>query len=601
MYLIGKNAWGQEDSQDIFYIAFDKRFKNLEPQSEILKKYADQNNVSFAFSTVCRYEKLKDVPTEDEYFIKRYGIKIFDSQKPSSINESIIATQYAVVKDIFRTQREYYIDRSDMFMHALLRIYLLKIGLPINKHHSDFEKEIQIAKIGSKDEAGLKIIEQYSQENDETKRLEICQIFEQHIKNIKQVKYEMKLAEKPTMKIYEKLLEEKKRKGKLDFKNITKEELYILYVTQRKSVDEIATLYGVTSKKISAKKNQYKVKMIDITLRPERVGELIDIINKEKNRSAYAELKDNMLDFEQSLFPILNYMKDGDTYLLKEFWQFVQKNEDSIIENSKAKNSDTYYKAELCVDLLLQNELIKEVDYKQYKITRKGKSFLKELDDDDIREATIPIMAKYLEDFKYYNLDYKQGYPTNKNEIENHKPEENKIVITPKEQFKKLNEFEEENDLKFKKKRTIRAARKPVKVDYTKMEKEKKDLGDFCEEMVFYREKEMLKNAGRLDLLDEVIWISKEKGDGAGYDIESFRKVGNQYQKIYIEVKGTNKNQFDDFYITINEILASHKYKEQYYICQIINAKKQNPKIKYTQGEVDKNFKLEPILYKAQS
>jgi len=174
-------------------------------------------------------------------------------------------------------------------------------------------------------------------------------------------------------------------------------------------------------------------------------------------------------------------------------------------------------------------------------------------------------------------------------------------VITPKEQFKKLNEFEEENDLKFKKKRTIRAARKPVKVDYTKMEKEKKDLGDFCEEMVFYREKEMLKNAGRLDLLDEVIWISKEKGDGAGYDIESLRKVGNQYQKIYIEVKGTNKNQFDAFYITINEILASHKYKEQYYICQIINAKKQNPKIKYTQGEVDKNFKLEPILYKAQS
>ena len=84
------------------------------------------------------------------------------------------------------------------------------------------------------------------------------------------------------------------------------------------------------------------------------------------------------------------------------------------------------------------------------------------------------------------------------------------------------------------------------------MEKEKKDLGDFCEEMVLYREREMLKNAGRTDLLDEVIWTSKEKGDGAGYDIESVRKVGNDYKKIYIEVKAKKKKQLYDFNITIN-------------------------------------------------
>ncbi len=601
MYLIGNNAWGQkDDSKNVFYVSIDKRFKDLELEKEILEEYAKQNNVGFILSTVCRYEKLKDVPTEEEYFIKRYGIKILDTQKPASIDESIIATEYALAVDIFRKQRIYYVDHSGAFIHMLLRLYLLKNGLPVNKYHSDLEKEIEIAKIGSKDEAGLEIIEQYLQENDEAKRLEICKEFEQYIKKMKQVKYEMKLSQKPTMKVYERLVQEKKKKGKLDFKNITKEELYILYVTQRKSIDEISALYNVTNRKISDKKNQYKVKMIDITLRPERLGELIDIVNKEDSRNTYTILKHNFLDFEQSIFPILNYMKDGDTYLLKEFWQFVQKNEDSIIESSKAKNSDTYYKAELCVDLLVQNELIKEVDYKQYKITKKGKDFLKQLDDCNIQEVTIPIMVKYLDNFKYYNLEYHEGYPTDENEIIQQEPDEIKS-ITPKEQSKKLTEFAGETNSKCKKKTNVKTTRKQVKTDYLKMEKEKKDLGDFCEEMVLYREREMLKNAGRTDLLDEVIWISKEKGDGTGYDIESVRKVGNDYKKIYIEVKGTNKNQFDDFYITINEILASQKYKEQYYICQIINAKKQNPKIKYTQGEIDKNFKLEPILYKAQS
>ena len=41
-----------------------------------------------------------------------------------------------------------------------------------------------------------------------------------------------------------------------------------------------------------------------------------------------------------------------------------------------------------------------------------------------------------------------------------------------------------------------------------------KKIGDFCEEMVFHRECEMLISEGREDLAKKVIWTSKEVGDG---------------------------------------------------------------------------------------
>jgi hypothetical protein len=52
-----------------------------------------------------------------------------------------------------------------------------------------------------------------------------------------------------------------------------------------------------------------------------------------------------------------------------------------------------------------------------------------------------------------------------------------------------------------------------------------------------HHEAASLRAAGRADLARRVRWISEEEGDGAGYDIASFRPDG---QTRLIEVKTTN-------------------------------------------------------------
>ena len=51
-------------------------------------------------------------------------------------------------------------------------------------------------------------------------------------------------------------------------------------------------------------------------------------------------------------------------------------------------------------------------------------------------------------------------------------------------------------------------------------------LGRAGEERVLFHERSTLTGAGRSDLAKFVRWMSKEEGDGAGYDIASFSPDG---------------------------------------------------------------------------
>ena len=412
MYIVGENAWGKvRNEEDIIYIALDKRIKDLNNKEKILKKYFKEKHIFFLLTSLCSYEKRKDIPTEQEYFIARYGIEIYNSGKDPSINENLKETEYAAAMLNFNRFRTY-IGSS---MKSLVRIYILKLGMPINKRKANFEKEIEIIKRISKDKKIIALLEEYQKSTDKNRKKEITNQFLDLLKATKQVKYEAKLKNKPTMEIYEKLLKEK---NKLDIKNLTKEELYIMYVIQKKRTNEIASLYGVERDKIDNKRNYYNIKSKESIIKPDTIKELIRRNNFYK-KYTYAKLKNVLLDFEKYIMPILNYMKDGETYLLKEFWKFCQKDKNSFLDSYISKNNEAYYKAELCMDFLLQNELIKEVEYKQYKITPKGKNLLKRMCRCNIEKTNIPIISKYLPDFKYFELEYKEGYPTSIEEISN--------------------------------------------------------------------------------------------------------------------------------------------------------------------------------------
>ncbi|ORE97751.1 DUF3883 domain-containing protein [Aurantimonas sp. 22II-16-19i] len=77
-------------------------------------------------------------------------------------------------------------------------------------------------------------------------------------------------------------------------------------------------------------------------------------------------------------------------------------------------------------------------------------------------------------------------------------------------------------------------------------------LGLRGEQFVFDFEQQNMIAEGRRDLLSEVRWVSRDEGDGHGYDIVS---VDPQTEKKkFIEVKSTRGSQYVPFFLSRNEI-----------------------------------------------
>ena len=86
--------------------------------------------------------------------------------------------------------------------------------------------------------------------------------------------------------------------------------------------------------------------------------------------------------------------------------------------------------------------------------------------------------------------------------------------------------------------------------------------------------------------------------DFPGYDIKSFNKNGDE---IYIEVKSTKSEVKSYFEISRNEVEASEKLKDQYFIYHVVDVLKnpkimksiQNPFKKIEKGEI----LIDPFMY----
>ena len=71
----------------------------------------------------------------------------------------------------------------------------------------------------------------------------------------------------------------------------------------------------------------------------------------------------------------------------------------------------------------------------------------------------------------------------------------------------------------------------------------------------------------------EICHISKEKGDGLGYDILSYDLDGNVK---YIEVKTTKGKCNSTFFITQNELEKSKIVKEKYFLYRLYDFDENN-------------------------
>lgn len=105
-----------------------------------------------------------------------------------------------------------------------------------------------------------------------------------------------------------------------------------------------------------------------------------------------------------------------------------------------------------------------------------------------------------------------------------------------------------------------------------------------------------MKKAGREDLVSEIEWTSHEHGDGAGFDIRSFRPESDE--ELFIEVKTTNGGKYQPFLISENEVEFSMIRAEEFALYRVFEFRK-TPRLFVLEGNLVAQVNLSPQLYKA--
>jgi Fe-S-cluster containining protein len=123
------------------------------------------------------------------------------------------------------------------------------------------------------------------------------------------------------------------------------------------------------------------------------------------------------------------------------------------------------------------------------------------------------------------------------------------------------------------------------KFDPAVRDERNRSLGKRGEELVLISERARLCGAGCEHLAKKVRWVSQEDGDGAGYDILSFNRRG---EERLLEVKTTTGCELTPFYVSANECALSEERPQQFRIYRL-----------YDFTREPKAFKIAPPLRSA--
>lgn len=137
------------------------------------------------------------------------------------------------------------------------------------------------------------------------------------------------------------------------------------------------------------------------------------------------------------------------------------------------------------------------------------------------------------------------------------------------------------------------------KTDYIKKAQNDLKYGLLGEELVLEYEKRRLYALGEIEAANSIKWASK-LSDSYGYDIQSFDYINGRLTPIQIEVKTTPSPVDVDFYVSINELERSREHKETYFVYRIYDVNSMSPKIYRARGEIDRNFTIDPVTFKAR-
>jgi hypothetical protein len=133
------------------------------------------------------------------------------------------------------------------------------------------------------------------------------------------------------------------------------------------------------------------------------------------------------------------------------------------------------------------------------------------------------------------------------------------------------------------------------KFDPAKRDARNRRLGAYGEEAVYMSERGRLTQMGRDDLARRVRWVSKEDGDGAGYDILSFDDQGRER---FLEVKTTLGSRKTPFFITRNEKEFSDEAGDRFRIYRLHDAAK-SPRAFMLAPPLEQSANLAPQVWRA--
>ncbi len=134
-------------------------------------------------------------------------------------------------------------------------------------------------------------------------------------------------------------------------------------------------------------------------------------------------------------------------------------------------------------------------------------------------------------------------------------------------------------------------------IDWDAKNKERRLTGSQGEEIAMVLEREYLIQIGSPDLAERIRHVSKEMGDGLGYDILSFFPDGKEK---YIEVKSTAKDTGSSFYVSKNELEFLQQNTKDSFVYRIfsVNNDDSNPSLEVVPAEeIISNGQIIPTQY----
>lgn len=129
----------------------------------------------------------------------------------------------------------------------------------------------------------------------------------------------------------------------------------------------------------------------------------------------------------------------------------------------------------------------------------------------------------------------------------------------------------------------------PLRIDFVKLEADRRDLGLAGEEAVVRYEKERLISQGHQRLARMVEHVSVTKGDGLGYDVLSFDSRG---EEKLIEVKTTRRPREFPFLVSRNEVALSAESPERFHLYRVFDFNKPKTGLYTLPGSLEASCQL---------